>query len=143
MNSLLATVGVLLLFPGLCGTFYFAAAFLENVMPSPGNQGYDVAFLAFAVPSIHAGCLGLWLLARGNKGPGLRAFTRGVGWFGALASLFLLWRFQAISPAETHSTFAYLQFMGVALLLGGLPFLLGGLPAILLPKVPPTGTPSQ
>ncbi len=138
MNPLLAIVGVLLLFPGLCGVFYFGAAFLENLMPSPGNQGYDIAFLAFAVPSIHAGCLGLWLLSRGNQGPGLRAFTRYAGWFGALASLFLLWRFQVISPSETHSTLEYLQFMGVALLLGGLPFLLGGLPAIRLPKVPPT-----
>ena len=129
MKPLLAVLGVLLLLPGLCGSFYFAAAVLDTMSRS-SNDPYAIIIFAIAVPSIQAGCLGLFLLARDSANAALRALTKAAGWFGAAAAAGLLLYFAARSPAEVHGFEDGAVFAGAALLTAVIPFLFGGYLAI-------------
>ena len=129
MKTLLAVLGVLLLFPGLCGTFYFAAALLDTMARSTSDP-YAIAVFAIAVPSIQAGCLGLFLLARDSANTALRTTTKVVGWFGAFAAAALAGYFVARSPSEVHGIEDGVMFFGFGIITAVLPFLLGGFQAI-------------
>ena len=129
MKPLLAVLGVLLLLPGLCGTFYFAAMTLDS-MTRTTRDPYAIIIFAIAVPCIQAGCLGLFLLARDSDNTALRTFTKSAGWFGAAAAAALLWHFAAMAPTEVHAFEDGILFAGLALIAAVLPFLIGGLQAI-------------
>ena len=129
MKPLLAVLGVLLLLPGLCGTFYFTAALLDTMARSTSDP-YAIIIFAIAVPSIQAGCLGLFLLARESTNTALRTAAKIAGWFGALAAAALIAYFVARAPTEVHGFEDGVMFAGLALIAAVLPVLIGGLQAI-------------
>jgi hypothetical protein len=139
MKALQIIVGILLLFPGLCGTFFFAGSLLGQGT-SAEARAYGSVFSAIAVPSIQLGCLGMWLLARHSTSKALRTFTRLAGAFGALAAASLLFFVFKLSSDGSLSNTDWLVTIGSFTALAIIPFLIGGLPALLL-KPEPEGRP--
>lgn len=135
MKVLQIVIGIILLLPGLCGTFYFAASLL-TFGSSAEARAYGSLFGAIAVPCIQIGCLGLWLLARHSASKALRTFTRLAGAFGALASASLLYFAFKLSSDGSLSHTDWLVTVGSISALAIIPFLIGGLPAMLLKPEP-------
>jgi Kef-type K+ transport system membrane component KefB len=135
MKALQIIVGILLLFPGLCGTFFFAGSLLGQGT-SAEARAYGSVFSAIAVPSIQLGCLGMWLLARHSTSKALRTFTRLAGAFGALAAASLLFFVFKLSSDGSLSNTDWLVTIGSFTALAIIPFLIGGLPALLLKPEP-------
>jgi hypothetical protein len=135
MKALQIFIGIILLFPGLCGTFFFAGSLLGQGT-SAEARAYGSVFSAIAVPCIQIGCLGLWLLARHSTSKALRTFTRLAGAFGALAAASLLYFVFKLSSDESLSNTDWLVTIGSFTALAIVPFLIGGLPALLLKPEP-------
>ena len=128
MNPLLAVLGILMLLPGLCGTYFLGLTFSEGYASTEANI-YMAMFLAVAVPSIQIGCHGLWLLARDSDKGWLRSLTRAAGWFGAFAAAVLIIRFVMIGLKEGGAESLMLTSLA-GFVIAVVPFLLGGLKAI-------------
>lgn len=141
MKALQILVGIILLFPGLCGTFFFVASLLDQNLSSEA-RAYASIFSAIAVPAIQLGCLGLWLLAKDSVSRPLRIATRIAGLFGAFAAASLLFFAFRLSSDGSLSNTDWLVTMGSITALAIIPFLIGGLPALLL-KSEPDGRPEK
>ena len=131
----LILMGIILLLPGLCGSFFLFAG-----MSDPGTsaeaRSYMVLFTSVAVPSIQLSCLLMWLLARNTDVVWFRNATRWLGWFGAATAVTLFFNYlrMAFSTGGTFTDRAMIAGMG--LLIAGVPFLIGGLPAMRLKPEP-------
>ena len=141
-NVWLIVFGVLMLLPGLCGSFFLGMSFLDSGS-SAEARAYMTIFSSFAVPSIQLSCLLMWLMARKSDVAWLRKLTRGLGWFGAAAAAVLVFDYAKMAMAESDTLPDRAMVIGIGLLIAGVPFLFGGLLAIRLPKELPTASGSQ
>ncbi len=135
MKALQILVGILLLFPGLCGTFFFGAGLLDQNL-SGEARAYATLFSFIAVPAIQLGCLGLWLLSKDSLSRTLRIATRIAGLFGAFAAVSLLVFVKRISSDGTLGSADWIITVGIGVALAVIPFLMFGLPALLLKPEP-------
>ncbi len=135
MKALQIIIGIILLFPGLCGTFFFAGNLLGQGT-SAEARAYGSVFSAIAVPSIQLGCLGLWLLAKDSASRLLRTATRIAGICGALASASLLYFVIRLASDGSLGNADWFATIGIGAALAIIPFLIGGLPALLLKPEP-------
>ena len=143
MKLVLTILGVLLLLPGLCGSFFFVLGALGSFEGSAEARGYTLMFALFALPCIQAGCFGLWLLAKDSASPALRAITRAAGWLGGLATLLFVVLFtKEISMGSDHISDIIGMTVGGALF-AAVPFWIGGWRALRLPKEVPPRMPPQ
>lgn len=135
----LALLGLLMLLPGLCGSFFLGVSLLDP-SSSAEAQAYMTMFISIAIPSIQLSCFLLWLMARKSDVPWFRKMTRIAGWFGAASAAYLLIRFAQLAMNENGALTDKAMIFGVGLLIAGLPFLIGGLQALRLPQErPPEG----
>jgi hypothetical protein len=134
VKTFLIILGVLLLLPGLCGTFFFALGTWGSFEGSAEARGYALMFALFALPCIQAGCFGLWLLARDSASPALRAVTRAAGGFAALATMVFGVRFSMEISNEASNIGELIGMIAGGLLFASIPFWIGGWRALRLPK---------
>ena len=121
----LAVLGALLLLPGLCGAAFIGAASLEHV--SRGTlrfSDYEEIVWVIAQPSLMAGCLGLFVLAKTMKKPALVKAARAAGWF-ALAATVVVCVF-ILYASRTGEGVPMALWFAFCFAVGGLPCLLMG-----------------
>ena len=142
MKLVLTILGVLLLLPGLCGSFFFVLGTLGSFEGSAEARGYALMFALFALPCIQAGCFGLWLLAKDSASPALRAITRAAGWLAAAATLLFVIRFSMEIASPSTDTGELIGMIIGGGLFASIPFWIGGWRALRLPKqIPPRMSP--
>ncbi len=139
VNVWLVILGIIMLVPGLCGTFFLSVSF-PDMSSSREARVYMVLFTTIAVPSIQLSCLLLWLIARQSDVTWFRKLTRGVGWFAAAAALILLAQYVQMAIKEPGTLRDKAAIVGTGLLIAGLSFLVGGFLALRL-KAKPDATP--
>ncbi len=132
-------VGILLLLPGLCGTFVFGANMFEHLSRlSFKFEDYEELVWIISQPSAVAGALGIFAIAKASGNPGWAKAARVAGWI-ALVITIISVAF-VINAGRLRSSTA----MSEGIMMGGIfivAFLICALPGLLMkPPAPATDT---
>lgn len=120
----LAVLGGLLLLPGLCGAVFLGGTGVDHL-----NRGtvrfsdYEEIIWVLAQPSVMAGCLGLFILAKTMKKPALVKAARIGGWV-ALAVTAGACAFVLVASTRLGEAATMALWFGFCFAIGGLPGLL-------------------
>ena len=130
-NIWLIILGIVMLLPGLCGSFFLVVSFLDSGS-SVEARSYAMVFTSIAVPSIQLSCLLLWLIARKSDVVWFRMLTHNLGWFAAATALILFVQYVQMAIEDRGTVWDKATTAGFGLLIAGLPFLIGGFLALRL-----------
>lgn len=127
-NGLLVVLGVLLLIPGLCGAGANLMLWVEHI--GRGGLAFrqmEDAIWLVAVPSLHSGLFGFWLIARAQQSAAWATTARALAWTGlaftVAAALVFLLPPNALWPDDLPDLLVVPLIFGVSFFLLGLPCL--------------------